>query len=403
MLLIFSAFSSGSETGMMASNKVKLRNLSKGSKGAMRALKLLQRPDVLLASILIGNNFANILASAIVTIIMIDYFGGNVLLGSIILTMVILIFSEITPKTIASVYPENFATKSSWILKILVIIFKPLVWLTNILSSRILKVLNVDPMQSASNDNLNSDELRTLLEEHGDFIASQSREMLSSILGREELTVEDIMTPHAEIIGIDITQSIEAAQKIIGSSYYSRLPVFKKSIDQVIGMLHLKDSHEFIETFEAGNDVKSILFDTTFISQSTTIATQLSQFQKQDNNLSLVVDEYGEIQGLLTLEDIFTEIVGKFGAAKADLEKEFLIKKDGSVVADGNSKIRELNNFMNWDIDEDGSKTINGVITDYLDQIPQENVCIEIDNYRIEILNIDENAIEKVKIKKKES
>ena len=155
MLLIFSAFSSGSETGMMASNKVKLRNISKGSKGAMRALKLLQRPDVLLASILIGNNFANILASAIVTIIMIDYFDGNVLLGSIILTLIILIFSEITPKTIASVYPEKFATKSSWLLKLLVIIFKPLVWLTNILSSRILKIFNVDPMQSASNDNLN--------------------------------------------------------------------------------------------------------------------------------------------------------------------------------------------------------------------------------------------------------
>jgi len=386
---------------MMASNKVKLRNLSKGSKGAMRALKLLQRPDVLLASILISNNFANILASAIVTIIMIEHFGSNVLLGSIILTLVILIFSEITPKTIASVYPENFATKSSWVLKILVTIFKPLVWLTNILSSRILKVFNVDPMQSAANDNLNSDELRTLLKEHGDLIPNQSREMLSSILGMEELTVEDIMTPHAEIIGIDITQSIEAAQKIIGSSYYSRLPVFKKSIDQVIGMLHLKDSHQFIETFEAGNDVKSILFDTTFISQSTTIATQLSQFQKQDNNLSLVVDEYGEIQGLLTLEDIFTEIVGKFGAAKADLEKEFLIKKDGSVVADGNSKIRELNNFMNWDIDEDGSKTINGVITDYLDQIPQENVCLEINDYRIEVLHIEENSITKVKIKKK--
>ena len=387
----------------MASNKVKLGNLSKGSKGARRALRLLQRPDVLLASILIGNNFANILASAIVTIIMIDYFGGNVLLGSIILTLVILIFSEITPKTIASVYPESFATKSSWILKILVIIFRPLVWLTNILSSRILRLFNVDPMQSATNDNLNSDELRTLLDDHGDLIPNQSREMLSSILGMEELTVEDIMTPHAEIIGIDITKSVEDAQKIIGSSYYSRLPVFKKSIDQVIGMLHLKDSHEFIEAFEAGSDVKSILFDTTFISQSTTISTQLSQFQKQDNNLSLVVDEYGEIQGLLTMEDIFTEIVGKFGAAKAELEKEFLVKKDGTVIADGNSKIRELNNFMNWDIDEDGSKTINGAITDFLDQIPQENVCLEIDDYRIEILNIDDNSIEKVKIKKKES
>ena len=385
----------------MASNKVKLRNLSKDAKGARRALKLLQRPDILLSSILISNNFANILASAIVTIMMIDYFDGNVLLGSIILTLVILIFSEITPKTIASVYPESFATKSSWMLKILVILLKPLVWLTNIVSSRLLKIFNVDPLGSATNDNLNSDELRTLLDEHGDLIPEQSREMLSSILGMEELTVEDIMTPHAEIIGIDITQSLVEAQKIIESSYYSRLPVFKKSIDNIIGMLHLKDSYQFIEALEAELDVKNILLETTFISQSTTISTQLNKFQQQDNNLSLVVDEYGEIQGLLTLEDIFTEIVGKFGAAKAELEKEFLKKKDGSVIADGNSKIRELNNFMDWDIDEDGSKTINGAITDYLDQIPQENVCLEIGNYRIEILKIEDNFISKAKIHKK--
>ena len=385
----------------MASNKVKLRNLSKEAKGAKRALRLLQRPDILLSSILISNNFANILASAIVTIMMIDYFDGNVLLGSIILTLVILIFSEITPKTIASVYPESFATKSSWMLKILVILLKPLVWLTNIVSSRLLKIFNVDPLGSTTNDNLNSDELRTLLDEHGDLIPEQSREMLSSILGMEELTVEDIMTPHAEIIGIDITQSLDEAQKIIESSYYSRLPVFKKSIDNIIGMLHLKDSYQFIEALEAGLDVKNILLETTFISQSTTISTQLNKFQQQDNNLSLVVDEYGEIQGLLTLEDIFTEIVGKFGAAKAELEKEFLKKKDGSVIADGNSKIRELNNFMDWDIDEDGSKTINGAITDYLDQIPQENVCLEIGNYRIEILKIEDNFISKAKIHKK--
>lgn len=385
----------------MASNKVKLRNLSKDAKGARRALKLLQRPDILLSSILISNNFANILASAIVTIMMIDYFDGNVLLGSIILTLVILIFSEITPKTIASVYPESFAIKSSWMLKILVILLKPLVWLTNIVSSRLLKIFNVDPLGSATNDNLNSDELRTLLDEHGDLIPEQSREMLSSILGMEELTVEDIMTPHAEIIGIDITKSLDEAQKIIESSYYSRLPVFKKSIDNIIGMLHLKDSYQFIEALEAELDVKNILLETTFISQSTTISTQLNKFQQQDNNLSLVVDEYGEIQGLLTLEDIFTEIVGKFGAAKAELEKEFLKKKDGSVIADGNSKIRELNNFMDWDIDEDGSKTINGAITDYLDQIPQENVCLEIGNYRIEILKIEDNFISKAKIHKK--
>ena len=384
----------------MASNKVKLRNLSKDAKGARRALKLLQRPDILLSSILISNNFANILASAIVTIMMIDYFDGNVLLGSIILTLVILIFSEITPKTIASVYPENFATKSSWTLKILVILLKPLVWLTNIVSSRLLKIFNVDPLGSATNDNLNSDELRTLLDEHGDLIPEQSREMLSSILGMEELTVEDIMTPHAEIIGIDITQSLDEAQKIIESSYYSRLPVFKKSIDNIIGMLHLKDSYQFIEALEAELDVKNILLETTFISQSTTISTQLNQFQQKDNNLSLVVDEYGEIQGLLTMEDIFTEIVGKFGGEKDELEKEFTQLKGGAILTDGNSKIRDLNNYLNWKIPEESSKTINGLMTEYLDQIPQANLCIEIEGYRFEILELEDNLISKIKIKK---
>ena len=385
---------------MMASNKVKLRNLSKGAKGAKRALKLLQRPDILLSSILIGNNFANILASAIVTIIMIDYFGGNVLLGSIILTLVILVFSEITPKTIASVYPENFATKSSWLLKLLVIIFKPLVWLTNIVSSRILKFFNVDPLGSASNDDLNTEELRTLLDEHGDLIPNQSREMLSSILGMEELTVEDIMTPHAEIIGIDVTKSLESAQEIIKSSYYSRLPVFKESIDSIIGVLNLRDSHQFMEALEAGINVKSILLETTFISQSTTISTQLKKFQQQDNNLSLVVDEYGEIQGLLTLEDIFTEIVGKFAGEKDELKKEFTLLKDGSILTDGNSKIRDLNNYVNWEIPEESSKTINGLITEYLDQIPQANLCIEIEDFRFEILELEDNLISKIKIKK---
>jgi len=388
---------------MMASNKIKLRNLSKNFKGAKRALKLLERPDILLSSILVGNNFANILASAIVTILMIDYFGGNVLLGSIILTLVILIFSEITPKTIASVHPETFATKSSWLLNWLVIIFKPLTWLTTIISSRILNLLQVDPKESVSNDNLNTDELRTLLKEHGDLIPGKSREMLSSILGMEELTVEDIMIPHAEIIGIDITKSIENAQKIIASSYYSRLPVFKGSIEHIIGMLHLKDSHQFIEALENEVDVKNILLETVFISQSTTLSNQLHQFQKQDMNLGLVVDEYGEIQGLLTMEDIFNEIVGKFGAARADLEKEFIQKNDGSVIADGNSKIRDLNNHVGWDLKEDGSKTINGTIIDHLGQIPQENICIELEGYRIETLSIEDNFISKVKINKKGS
>ena len=402
-LLIVSGFFSGSETGMMAANKIKLKNLSKKSKkSAKRALSLLKRPDQLLSAILVGNNFANILASAIVTIIMINYFGGNVLLGSIILTVVILIFSEITPKTIATIKPESFATKSSLILKILVTLFKPIIFFTNSLSRLILRIFKLDAKDATLNDNLNTEELRTLLEESGELIPKQYRKMLSSVLGMEELIVEDIMIPTSEIIGIDINQSYEAATKTIESTYYTRLPVFDGSIDNLVGMLHLKDSHSFLEQFHTNNkdNLKKILKETYFVSQSTLLMKQLREFLANNQSIALVVDEYGEIEGLISVEDIFKEITGKFGGDKEELEKEFFQQKDGSILTDGNSKIRDLNNYLGWDIVEDGSKTINGLITEYLDQIPQANLCIEIKGYRFEVLELDENLISKIKISK---
>ena len=402
-LLILSGFFSGSETGMMAANKIKLKNLSKKSKGsAKRALNLLKKPDQLLSAILVGNNFANILASAIVTIIMINYFGGNVLIGSIILTIIILIFSEITPKTIAAIKPESVATKSSFILNILVYIFKPLIFFTNFLSRLILKIFSLDAKDANTNDNLNTEELRTLLEESGDLIPKQYRKMLSSVLGMEELIVEDIMIPTAEIIGININDDYEKATNIIESTEYTRLPVFQDSIDNMIGILHLKDSHSFLENYEQGNasNFKKILHKTYFVSQSTLLMKQLREFLANNESIGLVVDEYGEIEGLISVEDIFKEITGKFGGDKEDLEKEFIKLKDGSILTDGNSKIRELNNYLNWEIPEDNAKTINGLVTEYLDQIPQANLCIEIDLYRFEILELDENLISKIKIKK---
>ncbi|MBL32639.1 MAG: hypothetical protein CMD79_01915 [Gammaproteobacteria bacterium] len=402
-LLILSGFFSGSETGMMAANKIKLKNLSKKSKGsAKRALNLLKKPDQLLSAILVGNNFANILASAIVTIIMINYFGGNVLIGSIILTIIILIFSEITPKTIAAIKPESAATKSSFILNILVYIFKPLIFFTNFLSRLILKIFSLDAKDANTNDNLNTEELRTLLEESGDLIPKQYRKMLSSVLGMEELIVEDIMVPTAEIIGIDINDDYEKATNIIESTEYTRLPVFQDSIDNMIGILHLKDSHSFLENYEQGNaaNFKKILHKTYFVSQSTLLMKQLREFLANNESIGLVVDEYGEIEGLISVEDIFKEITGKFGGDKEELEKEFIKLKDGSILTDGNSKIRELNNYLNWEIPEDNAKTINGLVTEYLDQIPQANLCIEIDKYRFEILELDENLISKIKIKK---
>ena len=401
-LLIISGFFSGSETGMMAANKIKLRNLSKKSKtSAKRALSLLKRPDQLLSAILVGNNFANILASAIVTIIMLEYFGGNVLLGSIVLTIVILIFSEITPKTMATIKPESFATRSSFVLNILIYVFKPIIFFTNFLSRLILRLFKLDAKDATLNDNLNTEELKTLLEESGDLIPNQYRKMLSSVLGMEGLVVEDIMIPTSEIIGININEDYENATKIIESTEYTRLPVFEDSIDNMIGILHLKDSHSFLENFNKNNKgYKTMLQKTYFVSQSTLLMKQLREFLANNQSLGLVVDEYGEIEGLISVEDIFKEITGKFGGDKEELEKEFIKLKGGSILTDGNSKIRELNNYLNWAIPEDNAKTINGLVTQYLDQIPQANLCIEIENYRFEVLELDENFISKIKIKK---
>ena len=387
---------------MMAANKIKLKNLSKKrDRGAKRALKLLKKPDLLLATILVGNNFANILASSIVTIIMLNYFGGNVLLGAVLLTTFILIFSEITPKTMAAVKPESFAKRSSLLLKTLLYILRPLIAITNYISSIVLGIFNINVKDAKDNATLNTQELKTLLDESGDLSPKQYRGMLSSILGMEELVVEDSMTPASEVIGIDIDLDYETNKKIIESSEYTRLPVYKNSIDNELGTLHLKNSHSFLDKLEAKANVQNILTKTYFVSQSTALMKQLKEFQDNDKNMALVVDEYGEIEGLITIEDIFKEIAGKFGSDKVELEKEFTKLKDGSIITDGNSRIRDLNNFVNWSIPEDSSKTINGLITEHLDQIPNANLCVEINKYRFEVLKIEDNSISKIKIKKK--
>jgi Mg2+/Co2+ transporter CorB len=300
----------------------------------------------------------------------------------------------------AAVKPESFARRSSLLLKALLFILRPLIVITNFISSKVLKVFSINVKDAKGNENLNTEELKTLLDESGDLIPKQYRGMLSSILGMEELVVEDIMTPTSEVIGIDIDLGYKNSKAIIESSEYTRLPVYKNSIDNELGTLHLKDSHDFLDKIEFNEDVQSELSKTYFVSQSTALMKQLKEFQDNDRNMALVVDEYGEIQGLITIEDIFKEIAGKFGSDKVELEKEFIKLKDGSILTDGNSRIRDLNNYLDWSIPEDSSKTINGLVTEYLDQIPQANLCIELQNYRFEVLEIDENSISKIKIQK---
>ena len=404
-LLILSAFFSGSETGMMASNKIKLRNkVKKGSNSSKRALELLSRPDNLLSVILVGNNFANILASAIVTIIMINFFEGRVLLGSVLLTIIILIFSEITPKTTASAYPEEFASKSSWLLDKFSRILNPFIYIINQFSSRILNLLKVDIKKSKESDNLNVDELKTLLEDKNTQISSDFKSMLSSILDMDQLTVEDMMVPLSEIVGINTKDSIDEIKQIIEKSSYSMLPVYEDNLENCFGMLDIKNAHNFIdileEDFSSSPDFEKCLQEVYFAAVTTSLTQQLREFQNDDENLALVVDEYGEIEGLISVEDIFLEIAGKFSHDIDELNKEFEIQNDGSVISDGNSKIRDLNNFMSWNLPEEDSKTLNGLISSEIDDIPSSKLCIEISNYQFEIMQIDNNSISKLKIKK---
>ena len=399
-LLVLSAFFSGSETGMMASNKIKLRNKAKsGEKNSARALKLLSRPDNLLSVILVGNNFANILASALVTILMINFFDGRVLLGSILLTIIILIFSEITPKTTASAYPENFASRSSWVLSKLSFLFKPIVLITNQVSSRLLNVLNVDIKKSNDSDNLNTDELKILLDDSNSLIPRDYRNMLSAVLGMDKLIVEDIMIPLSEIEGININDSLVNIKKRIKDSPYTSLPIYDQNISNCIGLLHLKDSSDFLDAFKKEKSINSFLSEPYFASLTSNITKQLHEFQNNNESIALVVDEYGEIEGLISVEDIFIEIVGKFGSDILEQEKEFSLQSDGSVITDGNSKIRDLNKFMSWNIPDDESKTINGLALKIIDEIPVANLCIELDGYRFEIIKIKNNSISSIKIK----
>jgi Mg2+/Co2+ transporter CorB len=332
---------------------------------------------------------------------MIEYFNGNVLLGSVILTIVILIFSEITPKTIAAIKPEAFATKSSLLLKSLLYIFRPLIILINKISSYFLNIFNVDLKDANDNDNLNTEELRTLLDDSGDLIPKSYRYILSSVLGMEELVVEDIMVPISEIIGIDLNANTNTAKKIIESAEYTRLPVYENDIDNIVGILHLKDSNEFINRYESNEEIKGLLLKSYFVSQSTALMKQLKEFQVHDRNMGLVVDEYGEIQGLITIEDIFKEIVGKFGNENtSDPDTDFVKLKNDSILTNGNFKIRDINKALDWDINEENSKTINGLITEHLDFIPQANLCLQIEKYKYEILDIEDNFISRVKIKR---
>jgi len=398
-LLLLSAFFSGSETALMRLNRYQLRHKAReGHRGAIMAERLLQRPDRLIGLILLGNNLVNFTAAALVAIIAFKI-GGQpaVALGTLILTLVVLIFAEAAPKTLAALYPERLAFPAALIYYPLLKITYPLVWLISTTANGVLWVLGVRDSDTHSHA-LTQEELRTIVHDAGSRISNRYRRMLISILDLERVTVDDVMVPHNEIIGIDLDDEPEEIESIINTSEHSRLPVYRNNIDKVVGVLHLRRLANLAQfSFEKDALIK-LLDEPYFVPEGTPLSTQLVQFQRRRQRIALVVDEYGDIQGIVTLEDILEEIVGEFTTDPADNGDDVVREKDDTYLVKAAVNIRELNRSQDWQLPTDGPKTLNGLIVEMLETIPDPATCLNINGYPIEIVQADENRVRTVRI-----
>lgn len=402
-LILFSAFFSSSETSMLSLNKYRLKHLVKNKhKSAIKVSSLLERPDRLIGVILIGNNFVNILASAIATIIAVRLWGdAGVAIATAALTLVILIFAEVTPKTFAALHPEKLAFPFSWVLAVILKLLYPLVLLVNTLSNGLLRIFGVKS-QHSNQDTLDSEELRTVVNEASGLIPAAHQDMLLSILDLEKVSVEDIMIPRNEVVGIDIEDSIEEIIEQICQTRHTRMPVYNGEINKVIGILHARHAAMFLRD---PTPSKAALLKATvepyFIPESTSLNTVLLNFQKDHQQMGIVVDEYGDVQGIAALEDVLEEIVGEFTPPTQDEEEEIQPLDDGSFRIEGSTHIREINKALDWHLPTDGPKTLNGLIIETLEFIPEHPISLWVENYLIEIQEIEDKVVKYAKLQLK--
>lgn len=402
ILVAVSAFFSGSEIGMMSLNRYRLRHLVRNKhRKAMRVESLLEKPDRLLGVILIGNTIANIAASAIATVIGQRLYGDTgMAIATAILTFIILVFSEMTPKTMAALYPERIAFVASFFLKQLLLVFSPLVKLVSWISTGILKLFKV-PIEIDKKDGLSGDELRTIVHEAGTLVSTKHKSMLLSILDLDKVTVDDIMVPRNEIVGIDLTDEWDEILAKLETAQHTRLAVFEEGLEQVSGLIHLRSILNLLAEDKLSKEtLKSLVEKPYFILEGTGLYQQLTNFQSQKKRLSFVVDEHGDLQGLVTLEDILEEIVGEFTTDMASMSKDVVKDVDGSYIVDAQVTIRELNRSLSSHLSTNGPKTLNGAITEKLGFIPPAQCCVMIDGYPIEVLQVSESRIKIVRIKK---
>jgi Mg2+/Co2+ transporter CorB len=399
LLVLLSGFFSGSETALMTMNRYRLRHRAEhGHKGAILARRLLERPDRLIGLILLGNNFVNILASSLATIIALRIGGeAAIAAGAGILTLVILIFAEVAPKTLAALHPERLAYPAAFVYAPLLRVLYPIVWLVNVVTNNLLRLLGVSTDEGHQNA-LSREELRTVVSEAGAMIPERSQKMLLAILDLENATVEDIMIPRNEVDGIDIRDSEEEIINAISSAEYTRLPLFDGGMDKIIGVFHARNAlHSLLERGLGKEHLREISRAPYFVPEGTPLYQQLLNFQREKRRVGLVVDEYGDFQGLITLTDLLEEIVGEFTTDPADTILEIHTAEDGSLLIDCGISVRELNRALRWKLPTRGPKTLNGLILEYMETIPEPGTSLKLYGYPLEIMHTAESAVKTVK------
>lgn len=403
VLLALSAFFSGTETALMSINRYRLKHKANaGHVGARLTEQLLAKPDRLIGVILICNTLANSFGAALVGVISIRLVGETyAFFGLLVYTGIVIILGELAPKTYGALYPERLALPSSYVYHALLRIFSPLVWVTNAIANGVLRLLGVSAAQTASHS-LSSEELRTVVAEASALIPQRHQRMLMSILDLEKIAVEDLMVPRNEIAGIDITADWDDVLEQLRSSPHTRLPVYEESLDKVVGILHMKKvAHELargVLTRDALLELAQAR-EPYFVPEGTTLNTQLLNFQRQRRRIALVVDEYGDLQGLVTLEDILEEIVGEFTTDPTTLHRNWHREADGSYVLNGSVSVRILNRSLGWNLPTDGPRTLNGLILEYLETIPEPGTSLRLGDYSIEILQTADNGVKTARLR----
>ena len=399
LLVILSAFFSSAETAMMTLNRHKLRHLQKNKiGGAIRAGKLLDRPDRLIGLILIGNNMVNIFASAVATVISIRLWGdAGVYIATGALTVVILVFAEVTPKTIAALHPERVAFPASVILLPLMTLMSPVVAMVNAVTNRLSRLLGFDPKKEAY-EHVSADELRTIVTDAGKLIPARHRELLINIMDLVQVSVDDIMVPRNEVYGINLDNTDQEILLKIQSTAHTRLPVWRDDINNIIGVLHMRSISRVVNGLTLDRvALEREMEKPYFVPESTPLHTQLINFQEMKKPLAVVVDEYGEVRGVVALGDILEEIVGDFTSNMAETTESILLERDGSYIIDGTENIRDINKTLGWSLPKDGPKTLSGLILEYLESFPAAPAGLTIGNYRLEILELEGNVVRSVR------